>query len=381
MPGEKSQRVTVGTVSLPFHQHRNGWRFAWKDDGGTWHYVTRKDKAKAMAQARIKARELHNRHSSMADLSEAQKTLVRRFLELDPTHEDVDHLIEWRENARGITIGELVDRFHAVKDRDAESLTPHRKAVAKDLRELIAYAGENTPAGTITSEQFEEWIHQKSLGWKRTKARRANAIQLYRWAHTQGLVELNTPAITEEITEEEREIHIWTPDEGLKLLENVTADYRVWLLLAGWTGLRSGEIRDRYQVDGLRWTDIKLDQKWVDLPARLAKGKKGKKRRRIVPLHADLVAALKRHPEHASDNLICPRPPTETEIPALSLIMEGWKKNALRHSYGTYRLATTRKIEETSAEMGNSPAVIRQCYDRVTTPDIAAKWWSILAKA
>jgi len=53
------------------------------------------------------------------------------------------------------------------------------------------------------------------------------------------------------------------------------------------------------------------------------------------------------------------------------------RRNALRHSYGTYRFAELQDEQKVSAEMGNSPQELREHYAELATPQDAATWFSI----
>ena len=54
-----------------------------------------------------------------------------------------------------------------------------------------------------------------------------------------------------------------------------------------------------------------------------------------------------------------------------------WRKNALRHSFGTYRTAQTKNMGEVSLEMGNSVPTIKRHYHEAVTPKEAEEWFSI----
>ena len=56
---------------------------------------------------------------------------------------------------------------------------------------------------------------------------------------------------------------------------------------------------------------------------------------------------------------------------------EGWPKNYLRHSYGTYRIAETDNFPLVSKEMDNSVAMLKRHYDGVTTKKEAKAFWKI----
>ena len=54
-----------------------------------------------------------------------------------------------------------------------------------------------------------------------------------------------------------------------------------------------------------------------------------------------------------------------------------WPQNAMRHSFGSYRLAACADAARVSLEMGNSPAMVFAHYRELVKPAAAAKYWSI----
>ena len=55
-----------------------------------------------------------------------------------------------------------------------------------------------------------------------------------------------------------------------------------------------------------------------------------------------------------------------------------WKKNALRHSYISYRVAECGDVARVSDESGNSPAVVRTNYLKRVKPAQATEWFNIM---
>jgi hypothetical protein len=55
-----------------------------------------------------------------------------------------------------------------------------------------------------------------------------------------------------------------------------------------------------------------------------------------------------------------------------------WKKNALRHSCISYRVAESGDLPRIADESGNSVAVIRTNYLRRVKPAVAQEWFSIM---
>lgn len=54
-----------------------------------------------------------------------------------------------------------------------------------------------------------------------------------------------------------------------------------------------------------------------------------------------------------------------------------WKKNALRHSFISYRLAEIQAAAQVALEAGNSPQIIFQHYRELVRPKDAKSWFSI----
>ena len=109
------------------------------------------------------------------------------------------------------------------------------------------------------------------------------------------------------------------------------------------------------------------------------------KRRRVIPINAALRSWIQ--PLHKSSGRIYGLSSSEALGNALrsawprdkdgNLIFER-RRNALRHSYGTYRFAELQDEQKVSAEMGNSPQELREHYAELATPEDAATWFAIV---
>jgi hypothetical protein len=76
-------------------------------------------------------------------------------------------------------------------------------------------------------------------------------------------------------------------------------------------------------------------------------------------------------PEKTAGDVVCRATKTSDETAVV------WKRNGLRHSYCTYRMAVVQNEHTVSSEMGNSPAIIYQSYRELATPEQGAAWFSI----
>jgi integrase len=162
--------------------------------------------------------------------------------------------------------------------------------------------------------------------------------------------------------------------------------------LGAFAGLRSAEILR------LDWSAVRLDTGYVTLAGK-KKDSKGKVTRltktgmrRVVPINAALRAWVKDCAKLNGpvwDMRGKRKERTRTERPLYHLIAKlcaepaaveaglKWKKNALRHSYCTYRLAQCADINRVALESGNSPKMINANYNALATEDQAAVWFAI----
>src|SRR5207302_3360555 len=69
---------------------------------------------------------------------------------------------------------------------------------------------------------------------------------------------------------------------------------------------------------------------------------------------------------------LCQSGEDEKKCPALT-----WKRNALRHSFISYRLAEVLSAAQVALEAGNSETMIFKNYRDVVTPEAAKDWFSI----
>jgi len=54
-----------------------------------------------------------------------------------------------------------------------------------------------------------------------------------------------------------------------------------------------------------------------------------------------------------------------------------WKRNALRHSFGSYRMEQTKNEGQVALEMGNSPKVVKDHYFEIVDEQAARDYWNI----
>ena len=171
------------------------------------------------------------------------------------------------------------------------------------------------------------------------------------------------------------DVIIWTVGEMRELLTFTPKELLPFVVLGGFCGIRTAELLR------LNWEDLTPCGDYIAVKAR-----KGTAARRTVPISRaakQWLASSKNRsgpivPFKRSENII--RAITESINNARQTAKQNkfsWKPNALRHSYGSYRVATTQNIYQTALEMGNSVRMIQQHYLHLVTPKDGKLFFSI----
>jgi len=171
-----------------------------------------------------------------------------------------------------------------------------------------------------------------------------------------------------EFKEPAKPVDILTVKDLRRLLENVRPDFTGYLTIAAFAGLRQSEIQR------LRWDHI--SESYIRVPP----GQYRVKSTRLVPLLPNLKSWLATCPKEGKK--VVPFKNPTNQLAALSeksgVVL---KHNCLRHSFGTYRVAATQNIAQTSLEMGNTPAMIRQHYLEVVPKEAGEAWFCLIPPA
>ena len=156
-------------------------------------------------------------------------------------------------------------------------------------------------------------------------------------------------------------------DEMRKLLKACMPNFLPHVAIGAFSGIRSAEI------DRLEWQDVLWEQGYIEVKARKAKTKA----RRLVPLRENLRAWLA--PYQKREGFVCH---SSNHSLRLNYLGEkagfGWRQNALRHSYASYRLAEIQDAGKVALELGNSPEKLFRHYRELVTPEAAKEWFGIM---
>jgi len=195
-------------------------------------------------------------------------------------------------------------------------------------------------------------------------------VTLFKWARECGYLPQDRKTAPERamtFSGPELAPAIFTPVELKKILAVCPEKLLPHLVIGAFSGIRAAEI------ERLEWTDILWERGYIEIKAAKAKTKA----RRLVPLLPNLRAWLE--PMKNDCGLVCHLPNLHFRLNYLGeKAGVGWKQNALRHSFASYRLAEIQDAAKVALEMGNTPEKLFRHYRELVTPEAAREWFSIL---
>ncbi len=243
-------------------------------------------------------------------------------------------------------------------------------ALRYDLTKLADAIEESI--AEITTAQLDDWLRSLPVSSRTRSNARTSVVTLFQFAKSRGYLprDRDTAASLTAIGKvTEGEIEIFTPKEMAALLAATDVDTIPVLVLGGFCGLRSAEILR------LDWQDIDFEQQHIKLSA--AKTKTAQ--RRIVPLLPNAADWLSPYRNEVGHVMPCLQQRMNDVLRACAHRARiKWKRNALRHSFASYRLADCKSAPQVALEMGNSPQIVFQHYREIVTSRDAALWWAIM---
>ena len=169
------------------------------------------------------------------------------------------------------------------------------------------------------------------------------------------------------------EANVLTPAQMQTLLDNVREEYLPWLVIGGFAGIRSEEIAPDYtsKKSGLMWEDFDWQHQVIIVRSATSKTRE----EREVPISENLAQWLA--PYRNATGPVCPHRPSNYETGRLGTFIGGWKHNALRDSFCSYRARITQNVPQVSYEMGNSIAMVKKSYHRRQPIQTAQEWFDL----
>ena len=266
-----------------------------------------------------------------------------------------------------IRVADAVARFIAAKE--AQGISPHYR---KDLRlflELGLATAFQCNVSAVTADDLRDYLNGLKCGPVAKNNRRRVIVAFFNFAKGQRWLPPDQTTAADALGAykvKEKDVTIYTPTEMGKLMAHADENFLPWVALIGFGGVRHEELHK-----GLKWESIDFAKGTLVVPGEIAKT--GKKRKVDLPenLREWLAPYVKRHgPIFATD--------PDARIQKLSKAAGiAWKRNALRHSFGSYRMEAVKNAGQVSLEMGNSAAVVLAHYFEIVDKADAYAYWAI----
>lgn len=384
-PLRKKFRVTEGNSHASIYPYRDAWRFGWRESPeAKWQYTTvRGTKEQATEAAREKLREIHAGGIIWSSLSPSR----RHFLEAvhrEASADDQDAVLTFLAGRKKSgRLPDAVARFMAFKTVSKKGKqTAHLEQVGRDLAHLAAAFPESLVID-LTLDQLAAWWQERtgSAGDARRRSIRTSLVTFWMWARKDGIAGNDQDTLAQRlptIAAEEGSLEIFSIPELEYLLSVIERKWFPLVILGAFQGIRPEEIapKKKNTKQRLRWEDLDWEFDSIRISKHVAKGGK---RPRTIPLHPVTRAWLEAYGAGptwtgpiAADNPseVHPRATTAWGDALAARFPDrftGWPKDALRHSYASYRNAVLRNLAQVAEEMGNSIGQLHWHYHNPRT--------------
>lgn len=327
---------------------------------------------------------------ALADFAEAWNLTKGRPL-LDVVRAGIDNM-----DRPVKTCSDVFSAFLAEKLQQGLS-SIYIRELTNDLTSFCEDYG-TTSIARVTAEDVQAWLIARKTGTRRRNNLRATLVSMFVYAQEKKWLPFG-PLAPQEIKKSKIKkgaVSVYTPAEMRFWISNVQPKWFPWLVIVGFSGVRSEEVCPPPESlkDRLRWEDLKWkgdapffnirpevskvnERRLVPIPENLAnwlhafKGKTGP----VIPKglrvekESDRLSQLSKRLDRKAEKF-----PEKFKHPCPGLV---WRRNALRHSNASYRMAIIQNAPQLSYEMGNSVAMIKRHYLEAQEQEIAFEYFSI----
>jgi len=225
---------------------------------------------------------------------------------------------------------------------------------------------------SVTSDALRAYLDGKKMAPRTYKNHVTTLGTLFEFAKARGFLPKDSDLMDGiEIPEDSHngEIEIYSADEITALLAHADARIVPAIAIAAFAGLRSAEL------ERLDWKEVRLPEGFIEIKAIKAKTRS----RRLIPIADNLRQWLAPYADKTGPVVYDGAGEYFYKLMKKAADSAGitWKRNALRHSFISYRVAITNDAAKVSLEAGNSPAMVFQHYRALVTPEQAKQWFSI----
>ena len=344
-----------------------------------------KTRAEADAE-RLRQQTLLERHSrdaiglsqrQMSDFITARDKLAKYGKTIN---EAVTFVVDHEERIRrcNVTIRQLAEELIGTKRRDGKA-PRYLESLRGYLRRFCQEFGDRLIAA-VTPEELDTWLRDLPYSPKSRLNYRQHIGVLFSYAKRRRMIDSNPIEFTARPKLIDKAPEIFTADELRGLLDaalRTEPDVVPMLAIGAFAGLRDSEIQQ------LEWNEVNQARGFIEVKAAKAKSA----RRRLVPIQPNLAAWLRCYSgltgavvPRASGYSSSRRDAARSKLLRVRKAagMTTWRKNGLRHSFCSYRLAATNNAHLVASELGHTTSqLVYQHYREVVTPEEAERYWKI----
>jgi integrase len=269
----------------------------------------------------------------------------------------------WRRRPSGSILKEMLN--------DLEDHRRGRRHIYGLSNDLNPFTQTFPDLHGATIASISNYLRTLSVGPRRRDNILASIVQLSRFARSRGYLPEDRKSPAEKIKHIKAprdDVEIWTVPETRLLLDHVSKKWAPFMAIGLFAGLRTSEIL-RLDWSAFHWDYLNGEGKaapFIAVKRKIAKTRTD----RIVSIQENLLAWLEPYRHHRVGPLY-PGGDCKSNENARSREMLRIRRatglprkdNALRHSYGSYRLAVAKDYSKVSLEMGNSPEKLREHYN------------------
>jgi len=364
------------TVSVIRHHDKNRpkpWQVYYRDDNNKrkFHFFATHAEADVYAEAR--RTEIQNFGLKALSLPDAARHEAQQALELLLPHGKtildavgfyIGHL---ERTTKSCSTEELLESFLMTKQ--GENVSPRHLSDLKCRLGRFRNAFKGRMVNSIEASEIADWIRNRAGSAQTQQNNRRVLYNFFNYALLRKFVSENPVKEIPAIRVKDADIEIYTPEEMALLLEHADSLIVPFLTLGAFAGLRCAEL------ERLQWQNVEFQTGHIRVGGDIAKTRS----KRLIPISGNLRNWLLPYGKFQGKILTIGLKYTFRNLIHHACKKAGlkWKRNGLRHSFGTYRIAHSGDVARTSVEMGNSPGVIFKHYRELVTKEQAAAYWVI----
>jgi integrase len=284
-------------------------------------------------------------------------------------HDAVRYFNQFNRGVDRKEVNELIEEF--IASRRASGVT---ETYLRMVRRYVVRFGNFTRGRMLPdlrARDLDDFLQQESALAAITKNyARKHILTFCRWAVGRGFLAQDWREFDGAMTYQVpvKDVGIFTSDEMERMLKASGGLLATpFLAIGAFAGLRSAEI------ERLDWKNVNFERGFIEVRAETCKTRA----RRLVPICENLRAWLK--PFALPAGPVVPYRNIAGVVMRLAAkVGVKWQKNALRHSFVSYRLAQTNDGARTALEAGHDQTILFRHYREVVTPDMAERWFGIM---